>query len=194
MMIVIESPELATNYSTEFAKMFERKQFGPTKAKTIPNPVITVSGTRIETCFASENRCEDRIVTTLSGSRRSIRFLAFSFTSTPIAQAMLDRHASGVSLAGVFETTGSDTPYSAYGKLKQQGIEVYTDGNPYAMHHKAIIIDERIVIFGSYNFSDNANTSNDENLLIVESPEIARAFLAEYDRIVAVAKNPPKRR
>lgn len=194
MMIVIESPELATNYSAEFAKMFEKKQFGPTKDKLIPNPVITVSGTRIETCFASENRCADRIIATLSTSTRSIRFLAFSFTSTPIAQTMLDRRASGVSLAGIFETTGSDTQYSAYGKLKGQGVEVYTDGNPYMMHHKAIIIDERIVIFGSFNFSDNANTSNDENLLIVDNPEIARAFLAEYERVLAVAKNPPKRR
>jgi phosphatidylserine/phosphatidylglycerophosphate/cardiolipin synthase-like enzyme len=193
-MILIDSPQLATNYSTEFAKMFERRQFGPTKDKTIPNPVITVNGTRIETCFASENACEDRIVARLSESTRSIRFLAFSFTSAPITQTMLDRQAAGVSLAGVFETTGSDTPYSAYGKLKQRGVEVYTDGNPYLMHHKAIIIDERIVIFGSYNFSDNAKKSNDENLLIVDSPEMARAFLAEYDRIVAVAKDPPKRR
>jgi phosphatidylserine/phosphatidylglycerophosphate/cardiolipin synthase-like enzyme len=194
VMIVIESPELATNYSTEFAKMFERRQFGPTKDKMIPNPVVTIGGSRIETCFASQNRCEDRIVAALSGSTRSIRFLAFSFTSTPITQAMLDRRATGVSLAGVFETTGSDTPYSAYGKLKKQGVEVYTDGNPYAMHHKAIIIDERIVIFGSYNFSDNANTNNDENLLIVDNPQIARAFLAEYERVLAVAKNPPKRK
>lgn len=193
-MIIIDSADLATNYSTEFAKMFERKQFGPTKDKTIPNPVITVNGTRIETCFASENRCEDRIVATLSQSKQSIRFLAFSFTSASITQAMLDRRATGVSLAGVFETTGSDTPYSAYGKMKKQGIEIYTDGNPYVMHHKVIIIDERIVIFGSFNFSDNANTSNDENLLIVDNPEIARAFLAEYDRIVAVAKNPPKKK
>ena len=62
------------------------------------------------------------------------------------------------------------------------------------MHHKVIIIDDRIVIFGSFNFSDNANTQNDENLLIVDNAEIARAFKAEYDRVVAVAKNPPKKK
>ena len=54
--------------------------------------------------------------------------------------------------------------------------------------------DERLVVLGSFNFSDNANTSNDENLLIIDNPEIARAFLAEYERIVAVAKDPPRRR
>jgi phosphatidylserine/phosphatidylglycerophosphate/cardiolipin synthase-like enzyme len=193
-MIIIESPELAANYSNEFAKMFERKQFGPTKDKSLPNPTLTVSGTRIETCFASQIRCADRIVATIATSRSSIRFLAFSFTSDPIAQAMLDRQANGVSLGGVFETTGSDTTFSEYNKLKERGAEVYTDGNPYVMHHKVIIIDERLVILGSFNFSDNANTSNDENLLIIDNPEIARAFLTEYERIVAVAKDPPKRR
>ena len=193
-MIVIDSPELAANYSNEFAKMFERKQFGPTKDKSLPNPTVTLNGTRIETCFSAQIRCADRIVATIATSRSSIRFLAFSFTSDPIAQAMLDRHANGVALAGVFETTGSNTTFSEYNKLKEQGAEVYTDGNPYVMHHKVIIIDERVVIFGSFNFSDNANTSNDENLLIIENPEIARAFLAEYERIVAVAKDPPERR
>lgn len=193
-MIVIDSPVLAVNYGTEFAKMFEKKQFGPTKDKPIPNPTLTIGGTPVEVCFASENRCTDRIVATLAGSTQSIRFLAFSFTSTPIYQAMIDRRANGVSVSGVFETTGSNTQFSAYGKLKKDGVEVYTDGNPYVMHHKVIIIDDRIVIFGSFNFSDNANTQNDENLLIIDNPDIARAFKAEYDRIVAVAKNPPKKK
>ncbi len=57
-----------------------------------------------------------------------------------------------------------------------------------------IIIDERIVIFGSYNFSNNAATQNDENLLIVENPDIACAFKAEYDRILALAQNPPPKK
>ncbi len=62
------------------------------------------------------------------------------------------------------------------------------------MHHKVIIIDEHIVIFGSFNFSDNAATQNDENLLIVDNPEIAKAFKGEYDRVLALAKNPPAKK
>ncbi len=108
---------------------------------------------------------------------------------------MLDRRRERRSgQRGLRDDQGSGTQFSAYGKLKQEGVEVYTDGNPYVMHHKVIIIDDRIVIFGSFNFSDNANTQNDENLLIVDNAEIARAFKAEYDRVVAVAKNPPKKK
>jgi phosphatidylserine/phosphatidylglycerophosphate/cardiolipin synthase-like enzyme len=190
-MIVIQSKELAANYSAEFAKMFEKKQFGPTKDKTIPNPTVTISGTRIQNCFASEGKCASQIVTAIQGSKQSIRFMAYSFTSDPIEQAMADRQKAGVTISGVFETTGSQTTYSAYGKLKKLGDDVYTDGNPWLMHHKVIIIDDHIVIFGSFNFSDNADTQNDENLLIIDNPQIAQAFKAEFDRVLALAKNPP---
>ncbi len=193
-MIIIQSKDLATNYSSEFAKMFEKNQFGPTKDKTIPNPTPTINGTPVETCFASENRCADRIVARLKASTRSIRFLAFSFTSDPIEEEMAARGRAGVEVSGVFETTGSQTQYSAYGKLKKAGFPVYTDGNPWTMHHKVIIIDERIVIFGSFNFSDNANTQNDENLLIIDNPDIARAFKGEFDRVLTLAQNPPAKK
>lgn len=193
-MIIIQSPDLAANYSTEFAKMFEKRQFGPTKDKAIPNPTVTVNGTPIETCFASEIRCADRIVARLKVSKQSIYFLAFSFTSDPIEEEMAARSKAGITVSGVFETTGSQTQFSAYGKLKSAGLPVYTDGNPWVMHHKVIIIDERIVIFGSFNFSDNANTQNDENLLIIDNPDIARAFKSEFDRVLALAQNPPMKR
>jgi phosphatidylserine/phosphatidylglycerophosphate/cardiolipin synthase-like enzyme len=78
--------------------------------------------------------------------------------------------------------------------MKKAGLDVYTDGNPWVMHHKVIIIDEQTVVFGSFNFSDNANTQNDENILIIQDPVLAKAFKAEYDRVLAVAKNPPKKK
>ena len=157
-------------------------------------PTVTINGTRVETCFAAEGKCADRIVATLNGASRSIQFLAFSFTSDKIAAPMLAKAKAGLPVSGVFETTGSNTSFSEYGKMKQQKLDVYQDGNPWVMHHKVIIVDERIVIFGSFNFSDNADKDNDENLLIVDNPELARAFKAEFDRVVALAQHPPPRR
>ncbi len=193
-MIIIDNRELAANYTNEFAKMFDRRQFGPTKDKSLPYPTINTNGTRIQTCFAAQGKCAAQIISTLNTSTQSIRFLAYSFTSDPIEQAMVARSQAGVSVSGVFENSGSQTPFSAYGKLKAEGIPVYTDGNPWVMHHKVIIIDERTVIFGSFNFSDNADTQNDENLLIIDNPDIARAFKAEYDRVLALALNPPTKK
>ena len=193
-MIIIRNPQLAQNYATEFDKMFVQHLFGPNKPKGVPNPVITIDGSRVQNYFAAEDDTIDPIVQAIDGAHQSIYFMAFSFTQDKIGQAMIDRAKAGVELGGVFETTGSNVPTSEYGKMKKDGLNVYTDGNPWVMHHKVIIIDGHITIFGSFNFSDNAADSNDENLLIIDNPQIAAAFTAEYNRVLALAQNPPPKK
>jgi phosphatidylserine/phosphatidylglycerophosphate/cardiolipin synthase-like enzyme len=193
-MIIIDNEQLAQNYTVEFEKMFVSKTFGPNKAKGVPNPVLTIKGVHVENYFAAEDGVVNHILDTIKTAKKSVYFLAFSFTQDDIGKAIEDKAKAGLAVGGVFETTGSNTPYSEYGKMKKAGLDVYTDGNPWVMHHKVIIIDEQTVIFGSFNFSDNANTQNDENILIINDPVLAKAFKAEYDRVLAVAKNPPKKK
>jgi phosphatidylserine/phosphatidylglycerophosphate/cardiolipin synthase-like enzyme len=114
--------------------------------------------------------------------------LAFSFTQDDIGEAMLNRAEAGVKVQGVFETTGSETDFSYYPIMLSEGLQVRQDGNPRVMHHKVIIIDRDTVVFGSYNFSQNANDSNDENLLIVYDPTFAQAFVREFEKVWSEAK------
>ena len=72
--------------------------------------------------------------------------------------------------------------------FSQAGLDVLRDGNKGLMHHKVIIIDENTVIFGSYNFTNSAETKNDENLIVVYNKEIAAQFLAEFQRVYAQAQ------
>jgi phosphatidylserine/phosphatidylglycerophosphate/cardiolipin synthase-like enzyme len=51
------------------------------------------------------------------------------------------------------------------------------------------IIDGKTVVTGSFNFSSNANENNDENLLIIDSPELAAQYAAEFERVYAQARN-----
>jgi len=60
------------------------------------------------------------------------------------------------------------------------------------MHHKVIVIDERIVITGSYNFTSRAERTNDENLLIIDDPSLTAAYLAEFERVFEQANNPTR--
>ena len=190
-MIIIHNPQLAENYTVEFEKMFVKKQFGPNKDKGVPHPSLTIGTAKLQNYFAAEDGVESHIVETISTARQSVYFMAFSFTADKIGDAIIEKSKAGLKTGGVFETTGSNTPYSEYGRMKKAGLDVYTDGNPYVMHHKVIIIDDHITIFGSFNFSDNADTANDENILIVDDAGIAKAFKAEYDRVLELAKNPP---
>ena len=72
--------------------------------------------------------------------------------------------------------------------MKADGLEVYLDGNPAWMHHKVMVVDERVTIFGSFNFSANADEENDENVLVVDHPALALEFGREL-RVLAVAQN-----
>ena len=53
------------------------------------------------------------------------------------------------------------------------------------MHHKVMIVDESIVIFGSYNFTNSAETRNDETLLVIYNKDIAAQFMAEFQKVYA---------
>jgi phosphatidylserine/phosphatidylglycerophosphate/cardiolipin synthase-like enzyme len=191
--IKIVSRQLAQNYTTEFEKMFVQRSFGPNKPGGGTEPLVTLQGVQIENYFAPKDAVADKIAHHLSQSQQSIHFMAFSFTNDAIGNAMLARATAGVSVAGVFEKTGSETQYSEYGKMRQAKLDVLQDGSPYVMHHKVIIIDGRKVIFGSFNFSNNADKDNDENLLIVDDPALAQAFEAEFQRMREVALNPLKK-
>ncbi|MEI7553732.1 phospholipase D-like domain-containing protein [Candidatus Chlorohelix sp.] len=187
-VIFITNQQLAQNYTTEFEKMFTKKQFGPNKDKGVPYPSLLLGNTKIENYFSAEDGVAQKIVDKIGAAKSSIYFMAFSFTHNGIGKAIMDKAKAGVKVGGVFETTGSQTVYSQYKKMLEQKLDVYTDGNPWVMHHKVIIIDEHITIFGSFNFSDNADKSNDENLLIIDDEGLAKAFKTEYDRVLEVAK------
>lgn len=190
---IFRSPELAQNYTAEFEKMFNQKQFGPNKARGVPNPTVSVGDLRIETYFSSQDKPSGRIIERINQAQRTIRFLAFSFTHNEIGDAMIARARAGVDVQGVFETTGSNTQFSEMGRMRGANLPnlvVVQDGNPYVMHHKVIVVDERVTIFGSYNFSDNAENGNDENLLIVEGAAFAAQFEQEFQRVQAMARNP----
>ncbi len=186
-LAIFRSRELAQNYTAEFEKMFVQRRFGPAKPRGSPYPVVDVEGMRVESYFSPQDGVAARIIQRINQAQRKIRFLAFSFTHNGIGDAMLARARAGVDVEGVFETTGAKTTFSEYGRMKQAGLPVYLDGSPYAMHHKVILIDDRVTLFGSFNFSGNADKENDENLLVVEDAAFAAQFEAEYQRVRALS-------
>ena len=180
--VVIQSAELAENYTLEFGEMFDEKSFGPTSPDVVPYPDLTLGGTRIETFFESEGDVRDRIIELIQQADTSVRFMAFTFTDDGIAQAIIDRHRAGIPVSGIIEARSTEDAGSDFGAFRTAGVDVLEDGNPYILHHKVIILDGDIVVTGSYNFSANAADENDENVVIIHDNAIATAFVAEFDR------------
>lgn len=186
--VLIDSPELAKNYTVEFNEMFEDGEFGPSSPSNTPKPVLNIAGHRVESYFASEDDVMGKIAAELKKAKSSIRFMAFSFTEDSLGDILREKAKEGVLVQGVFETTGSETEYSEYPRLKRAKIDVLQDGNPGVLHHKVFIVDEKVVLTGSFNFSQNAANSNDENLLIIEDPAVAAKYVEEFNRVYDLAK------
>ena len=189
-VVVFHSRELAAIYEAEFNEMWEG-EFGPGSPSQLSNQSTTVGGILLRVIFTSEDHAlETAIIPLVKTATTSIRFLAFSFTDFPLADAMIQRAAQGVDVAGVIDKTQSGGLGSELPTLFCARVPVRQDGNPQFMHSKVIIIDARYVITGSLNFSTNAEESNDENVIIIDSPEIAALFLQDFDRIWNIAADP----
>jgi phosphatidylserine/phosphatidylglycerophosphate/cardiolipin synthase-like enzyme len=188
-VIVIRSSRVAGIYEREFAEMWEG-QYGPKSPSTADQQSTVVNGTPVQVYFSPEDKVMGRIIPVITSAQTSIRFLAFSFTDESLAQAMLDRAATGVNVAGVFEKVGSETQSSELRTFYCAKIPVRQDGNPKFLHDKLIIVDNRYVITGSFNFSSNATENNDENVIILDNPTIANLYIQEFERIWSIAIEP----
>jgi phosphatidylserine/phosphatidylglycerophosphate/cardiolipin synthase-like enzyme len=190
-LIHIRSSKLAKNFTTEFEEMFVQDMFGDNIIRQTPNPSLTIDGTPIETYFSPDDSIASQIIAAIQNAEKSIYFMAFSFTSDPIAEALIERAADGLPVAGVFEESQYHSNKGGeYDRLDEAGLDVYLDGNERNMHHKVFIIDSEVVIMGSYNFSNSAEERNDENTLIIHSPEVAAQYLAEFERVFEEATQP----
>ena len=181
----IEIPEVAKAYSGEFEEMFLHGQFGGASSTDNTPPAHATDEMGLEIYFAPEDNVGDEIIAELEQATTSIDFMAFAFTSRPIAEAMAKRIKSGVTVRGVFESRNASNQYSRDEWLEEKGAKVYLDTNTYTMHHKCIIIDNKTVITGSYNFSASADTKNDENVIILHSDVLAAVYTDEFEGLIA---------
>ncbi len=181
-VVIINSKILSSNYLKEFYQMFYEKKFSRKKEK-VGNNVITIDGIRIGNYFSPQDKPSRRIIELINGAKKTIHFMAFSFTHDKIAKAMIDAHNRGVEVEGVFETRQVNK-FSEYDKFKNLQLDVKLDKNARNMHNKVIIIDSSIVITGSYNFSSNAENENDENLIIIFSKVIALKYINYFYRYI----------
>jgi phosphatidylserine/phosphatidylglycerophosphate/cardiolipin synthase-like enzyme len=189
----VDDPRIAENYATKFSWMFEQHKFGglPSKSARIPHPVVQLQdGTKVENYFSTHDHIAQRLTEKINGARKTIHFLAFSFTHKGMGNAMLARAAAGVQVQGVFEKSQTAGGYSQYERFRSAGaaVQVYLDANPRNMHHKVLILDGETVVAGSFNFSDGADTKNDENVLIIHNRAIAERFEQEFQYVYGLAQ------
>jgi phosphatidylserine/phosphatidylglycerophosphate/cardiolipin synthase-like enzyme len=109
----------------------------------------------------------------------------FALTNASIADALIAAKNRGVDVALKTDKTQSagKTQTVMIGRLKQAGIPVEVSTQTRLLHHKFAVIDGRYVLTGSYNWMVSAEQRNRENLVVLDCPEIAQAYEAEWGSI-----------
>lgn len=175
--VVVTSSLVSAQFIREFERLWEEEPLSPDPT---PSPVLLESGISVH--FSLHHNPEEAIIRELEKAKESIHFALFTFTSQEIAQAIIHKFAENIEIKGIMEK-GQDGPFSRYNSLKRLRVPVRWDRNFYFMHHKFFIIDEKIVITGSFNPTWHANYSNRENLIIIYSSSLASQYEEEFNRL-----------
>jgi phosphatidylserine/phosphatidylglycerophosphate/cardiolipin synthase-like enzyme len=139
----------------------------------------------IEVCFSPKGGCTDAIVRELGAARSKVLVQAYSFTSAPIAAALVSAARRGVKVQVILDKSQETEKYSAATFLIHAGIPTRIDPEHEIAHNKIMIIDDQTVITGSFNFTKAAEEHNAENLLVIRDPELADQYTANWYRHAA---------
>lgn len=118
-------------------------------------------------CFTPGGGCAQIIINELQKAKESILVQAYSFTSAPIAEALVDAFKRGVRVEVILDKSQKMERYSSTKFLSNRGIPTYIDCEHAIAHNKIMIIDGATLITGSFNFTKAAQERNAENLLIL---------------------------
>jgi phosphatidylserine/phosphatidylglycerophosphate/cardiolipin synthase-like enzyme len=180
----MRSTDMAENFTVEFEEMFLASQFGEDVNPQTPHPTLTIGDTRLDTYFSPDDGVLNQLALVLNGAQESIYFLAFSFTSNDLGDIVRQKEKDGLTVAGVMDQEQiSSNQGTEFDPFRQAELDVLIDGIDGQMHHKVFIVDGRIVVLGSYNFSRSAEERNDENVIVVYHEQIAEFFMQEFERV-----------
>lgn len=133
-------------------------------------------GTQVEVFFSPKAGCTEAIVGELDKAKKTILVQAYSFTSVPIAKALIAAHQRGVTILVLLDKSQRTEKYSSATMLLNEGLKPLIDAKHAIAHNKVMVIDGEVVLTGSFNFSKAAEESNAENLLVIRDIALAAKY------------------
>src|SRR3974390_1654872 len=128
----------------------------------------------IQAYFSPRGGATDAVVNALNHATNTIYVQAYSFTSAPIARALVEAARRGAKVQVILDKSQRTEKYSEADFLKNEGIPPLIDAQHAIAHNKVMILDGYVVLTGSFNFTRAAEESNAENLLVINDPILAK--------------------
>ena len=148
----------------------------------------------IEVAFSPHMGATELVVKAISEAKKSIRVAAYSFTSKPIAQALLDAHKRGIDVKAVVDRSQARAKYTSANFLANVGIPTRIDYEYAIMHNKFMVIDDINIELGSFNYTTAAEHKNAENVMVIRNdPAVANQYNGEWEKLWNESEElPPK--
>jgi phospholipase D len=150
---------------------------------------------KVAVCFVPAQSCDVGIVAAIDAATTTIRVQAYGFTSPMILKALTDAKKRGVDVAIILDKSnlGKKHPatapkYTGATFAHNAGIPVWIDNHPAIAHNKIIILDQNVVIGGSYNYTFSAEQRNAENVTYIDSTQLATLFTQNWESRKAVSE------
>jgi cardiolipin hydrolase len=149
--------------------------------KTIDNFRQSETSSIAEAHFSPGEDCRRQLLDLLVSARESIDISVFTISDDRLSDAILATHKRGVSVRLITDNDkardqGSDVFY-----LIDLGLPVRMDASENHMHHKFAVIDKKILVNGSFNWTRSATDYNQENILVTDEPKLVTAYLNEFE-------------
>ncbi len=199
-VVIFHSRKIANAYAKEYREI-RQGRFGKRSVDRDEKPTETkLSEIPIKVLFAPDHAPEMEIMKQMLKAAKRIDFAIFTFSkSSGIDDTMIRLSTDGLPIRGALEGRAANQRWAATRPVKNAGAELFTvpsQGNLGKLHHKLMVIDEQVVIAGSFNYTGPANATNDENIVVIgdlESPpgqsrndqrKLGRFARKEIDRII----------
>jgi phosphatidylserine/phosphatidylglycerophosphate/cardiolipin synthase-like enzyme len=138
---------------------------------------------RAECHFTPGDDCPTRIGGLFAAAKRSADVCVFTITDDRITAAILEAHRRGIAIRILTDNEKAFDPGSDINRMETAGVKVRVDKTPYHMHHKFAIIDEELLLNGSYNWTRGAAENNEENFIITDDKRLVVPFRELFERL-----------
>jgi phosphatidylserine/phosphatidylglycerophosphate/cardiolipin synthase-like enzyme len=129
--------------------------------------------------FSPKGSCQEALVKELQGARREILVQAYSFTNKAITEALVEAKKRGVHVLILLDRSNEVEKYSDLHIVMEQNLDPLIDAEHPIAHNKIMIIDQKTIVTGSYNFTHQAEAENAENMLIIKGhPDLVQQYRA----------------
>jgi len=138
--------------------------------------------------FSPNGGCQEAVIAEISHAQKSIDIAMYSFTSREIAQALVEAKERKIKIRIVLDKAQKKERYSKSRYFLNKGFDVKFHVGSGLMHNKFAVVDGKVLITGSFNWTAAAEKKNEENLLILTDESLIKTYEVRFEHLWQLSK------